>query len=86
MPKRLPKAAEVAASLDPSTAPATPPASAPRVPVEARAEIVRSLRFTRAQMDYLNRMAGKLTTQTGRSVSINEVVRQLIDEKLKRTP
>lgn len=83
MAKRIPNAAEVAASLgQPTSATTTKPAKYQSPdPADERAEIVRSIRFTRQQIEYLNRIAGEQTTRTGRSVSISEIIRQLIDEK-----
>lgn len=81
MPK-IPHASEVAASLGQAAATTPPPRpSLPRVLAEERAEIVRSIRFTRPQIEYMNRIAGEQTAASGRSVSISEVLRQFIDEK-----
>jgi hypothetical protein len=85
MAKRIPNAAEVAASLGQPPPRPAPPGRYPRLRPEERAEIVRSVRFTRAQIGYLNRVAGEQTRQTGRSISISDVLRQLIDEKLARS-
>ena len=85
MAKRLPNAAELAASLGQTkqlNAPMPAPKRYPRLLAEERADIVRSIRFTRAQVEYLNRLAGEQTVLTGRSVSISDIVRQLVEEKL----
>ena len=84
MAKRIPNAAEVAASLgQPQPIPPAPaPKRYPRLLAEEHADIVRSIRFTRAQVEYLNRLAGEQTVLTGRSVSISDIVRQLVEEKL----
>lgn len=85
MAKRIPNAAELAASLGQPKQPNAPtpaPKRYPRLLAEERADIVRSIRFTRAQVEYLNRLAGEQTVLTGRSVSISDIVRQLVEEKL----
>ncbi len=85
MAKRIPNATELAANLgQPKQLNASTPASKryPRLLAEERADIVRSIRFTRAQVEYLNRLAGEQTVLTGRSISISDIVRQLVEEKL----
>lgn len=86
--KKIPNASEIAASLGQPPVTQTPlyqRRNMPRLLEEERAEIIRSVCFTRPEIEFLNRLAGEQTTMSGRRVSISEILRQLVDEKMNST-